>query len=286
MANLVLATCQFPIQKQIEKNLSYIIRQLKQSKEQGAHLVHFSEACLSGYLGSEVKSAKEINWESNANASHKIMSLAKELGLWVVVGSNHQLSGKHKPHNSLYVINSQGKLINRYDKMFCCGANYNDADLLHYSPGRAFVTFRLRKMLCGLLICHDFRYPELFREYKKRGVQLMLVSFHNAGGKLKDYHNYNTWVSATLQSAAASNYFTISATNGTRKYAWPSFVSSAEGIIVDRAKPHRPAVLINHIDTTKKLYDASAAWRNRCIKGIYHSGKLIEDPRSQNRQNL
>ena len=62
MANLVLATCQFPIQKQIEKNLSYIIRQLKQSKEQGAHLVHFSEACLSGYLGSEVKSAIEINW--------------------------------------------------------------------------------------------------------------------------------------------------------------------------------------------------------------------------------
>ena len=75
MANLVLATCQFPIQKEIEKNLSYIIRQLKQSKEQGAHLVHFSEACLSGYLGSEVKSAKEINWEgSQVNDANRFNS--------------------------------------------------------------------------------------------------------------------------------------------------------------------------------------------------------------------
>ena len=34
-------------------------------------------------------------------------------------------------------------------------------------------------MRCGVLICHDFRYDELYREYLLRGVQLMLHSYHN-----------------------------------------------------------------------------------------------------------
>jgi predicted amidohydrolase len=36
---------------------------------------------------------------------------------------------------------------------------------------------------CGALICHDFRYDELYREYLRRGVQLILHSFHNGGAK-------------------------------------------------------------------------------------------------------
>ncbi len=148
------------------------------------------------------------------------------------------------------------------------------------------MTFRVEQVTCGLLICHDFRYPELFREYKRRRVQLMLVSFHNAGGDLQTYHNYNTWVSTTIQAAAASNYYAVSANNGTRRHAWPSFVVNAEGMVVSRARPHRLAVLINRIDTEEKLYDASAAWRDRCLRGTYHSGTLTRDPRSSDRVRL
>ncbi len=114
----------------------------------------------------------------------------------------------------------------------------------------------------------------------------MLVSFHNAGMKQQDYHKYMITVPATLQAAAASNYFVVSANNGTRKYAWPSFVVTAEGVIISRAIPHRPAVLINTIDTKEKLFDASVAWRDRCMRGIYHSGTLVRDKRSRDRKSL
>ena len=283
MAQLTLATCQFEIRTQVAKNLRSITRQMKLAKSGGAHLVHFSEACLTGYLGSELKSVREMDWEAVSAAMEEIMELSGELGLWVVVGSNHPLSGRHKPHNSLYVVSDRGRLVNRYDKMFCTGDHDDDGDLHHYSPGQAFVTFQVRDVMCGLLICHDFRYPELFRQYKRLGVQLMLVSFHNAGGSLQSYHNYNTWVSATIQAAAASNYFAVSANNGTRRHAWPSFVVNAEGLVVDRARPHRPAVLINPIDTEVELYDASKAWRDRCMQGTFHSGTLTRDPRSSDR---
>jgi predicted amidohydrolase len=286
MAKLALATCQFHITEQVERNLRSITRQMKQAKAKGAQLVHFSEACLSGYLGSELKSTRQCDWESVTRGMHEVMSLAAELRLWVVVGCNHKLSGKHKPHNSLYVIDDRGRIVTRYDKMFCCGNHDNSQDLKHYSPGASFVDFTVRNVKCGLLICHDFRYPELFREYKKRGVQLILISFHLAGMKRDDYDKYMISVPATLQAAAASNFLSVSANNGTRQYACPSFIVNAEGIVVDRARPHRGAVLINTIDTNEKLYDASAAWRDRCMRGIFHSGTLPTDPRSRNRTTL
>ena len=285
-AKIVLATCQFRIERQVKKNLASMTRQMHAAKKRGAHLVHFSEACLSGYLGAELKSAREMNWAEVREAMQEILTLARGLKVWVVVGCNHKLSGKHKPHNSLYVINDRGKLVSRYDKMFCAGDDDKSGDLEHYTPGQEFTTFKVRGVKCGLLICHDFRYPELFREYKKQGVELMLVSFHNAGMTRNSYDHYGTTVPATLQAAAASNYFTVSANNSTRRHAWPSFVVRADGIVVNRAPAHRDTALITTIDPHAKLYDASVAWRRRCMAGTYHSGRLVKDPRSRDRKSL
>ena len=249
MASLVLGTSQFLVHKQPERNLESAIRHIRLAKTRGAHLVHFPEACLSGYLGVEIRSRRDVDWHRVTSAMLEVMAAAKQYRVWVVIGCNHRLTGKHKPHNSLYVIDHRGELVNRYDKMFCTGRNEKEGDLRYYSPGESLVTFAVRSVTCGLLICHDFRYPKLFREYKRRGVELMLVSFHNAGIKREGYDKYIIYVPATIQASAASNYFTVSANNGTRKYTWPSFVVNAEGVVISTARAHRPAVLVNTVDT-------------------------------------
>lgn len=281
MATLSIATCQFVVEPQVEQNFAAIKRLLRSAKRRGARLVHFSEACVSGYLGSDLDSVDDLDWQAVHDAMESILRLAAELELWVVIGSNHRLSSGYRPHNSLYVIGPSGRIIDRYDKMFC-----TEGDLKHYSPGSSFVTFDVDDVRCGLLICHDFRYPELFREYKRRGVQLMLVSFHNSGmAKERDSH-YLMSVPVTLQAAAASNFFAVSATNGARRYSWPSFVVNQEGWVIDRAPRHRAASLINTIDTEAILYDASKLWRERSLVGVYHSGELITDGRSSARTTL
>ena len=286
MTKLKLATSQFLITANVDQNLNTIRRHMKRAHHEGAQLVHFSEACLTGYLGSELQSARECDWDGAHVAMHEVMALARDLKLWTVIGSNHRLSGKNKPHNSLYVVNDQGELVTRYDKMFCCGTTNNNQDLKHYSPGEQFVDFTVRGVKCGLLICHDFRYPELFREYKRRGAHLVLVSFHLAGMKREDYDKYMVTVPATLQAAAASNFLSISSNNGTRPMACPSFVVNPEGMIVDRARAHRNTILVNTIDTKAKLYDASVTWRERAMNGTFHSGNLIKDKRSSARTEL
>ncbi len=84
--------------------------------------MHFSEACVSGYLGVEVDSGDGLDWDAVRGAMESIARLAAELELWVVIGCNHRLTGSHRPHNSLYVIDPSGRIVDRYDKMFCTGS--------------------------------------------------------------------------------------------------------------------------------------------------------------------
>jgi len=289
---LTVATCQFPIDRDIRKNLGHIERQMSEARKRGAHVAHFPECALSGYPGTEFKSFEGFNWGLLIECTTKIMALARRLRIWVILGSSHRLSDNHKPHNSLYVIDDRGRLVDRYDKRFCTGnCTGKSGDLAHYSPGDHFVTFQIRGVKCGLIICHDFRYDELYREYKRHGVQLMFHSYHNGHQSKKTLRRAgNIWgviVPPTMQAYAANNFMWISANNTTaRESSWPSFFVRPDGVITGRLTNHRASILITTVDTESKLYDASEAWRDRALKGIYHSGTMVCDRRSRARKVL
>jgi hypothetical protein len=42
-------------------------------------------------------------------------------------------------------------------------------------------------------------------------------------------------------------------------------------------------VLLTLVDTSLELYDSTAAWRDRAMAGVLHSGTLVTDPRSADR---
>ncbi|MBI4024678.1 MAG: carbon-nitrogen hydrolase family protein [Verrucomicrobia bacterium] len=289
---LIVATCQFPIDGDIRVNLRYVLRQMRAAHAGGAHVAHFPECCLSGYAGIEFKSFDGFDWDLLGESTRRIMEGARKFRLWVILGSSHRLTGTHKPHNSLYVINDRGRLIDRYDKMFCTGnRSQKHGDLKRYSPGDHLVTFAIRGVRCGLQICHDFRYQELYREYKRRDAQLIFHSYHNGHStKAKLRRSGNIWgviVPPTMQTYAANNYFWISANNTSAcESCWPSFFVKPDGVIAGRLPNNRAGILFSTVDTKAKLYDASKDWRDRVMRGIYHSGILVRDPRSRSRRFL
>lgn len=139
-----VATCQFPTDANIRSNFQYVSQQMAAAKEQGAQVAHFPEACLSGYAGADFSSYQGFDWALLEECTREILDFARTLHLWVILGSTHRLSGQNKPHNSLYVINGEGKLIDRYDKMFCAGDESGQTgDLAHYSPGNYFCVFEI-----------------------------------------------------------------------------------------------------------------------------------------------
>jgi len=174
-----VATCHFPVDADISRNEKYVVSQVRSAREFGADVAHFPEACLSGYAGTDFASYRGFDWPRLEAATLHILDVAKQTGLWVILGSTHRLTGRHKPHDCVYIIDSSGRLADRYDKMFCSGdGNGRSGDLAHYSPGNHFTTFTLKGIRCGVLICYEYAFPELYREYKRRGVQLVFHSFH------------------------------------------------------------------------------------------------------------
>jgi len=284
------------------------MRQMRAAKERGADVAHFPEACLSGYAGADFASCDELDWGLLRDSTERVLDLARQLRLWVILGSSHRLTGPHKPHNSLYIVDDRGELVDRYDKMFCAGDDDPDTptgDLANYSPGNHFSVFSIGGIRCGALICHDYRYPELYREYKRRGVQVMFHSFH-AGHviperlrAMQDYvgaefHRLNRGstlpgitMPATMQAAAAANHVWISCPNSSaRESAWPSFFVRPDGVMTGRLRLHTAGVLLSTVDTDEPLYDSTAAWRDRALHGVFHSGTLVRDKRSEDRTRL
>jgi predicted amidohydrolase len=198
--------------------------------------------------------------------------------VWVILGATHRLTGNHKPHNSLYVISPAGTIIDRYDKRFC-----TVGDLKHYSPGDHFVTFDVNGVRCGLLICYDIRFPELYRQYAKLGVRLMFHSFYNARQKEGSIHP--KIMPPTAQGHAATNGMFISLNNSCAPHSWESRFITPDGLIERALVLDEAGVMVSGVDPAKKYYDASSAFRPGAIDGKWNSGETISDPRSADRKS-
>jgi predicted amidohydrolase len=308
MSAVRVATCQFPVTAQIDANLTFIRQQMRAAKESGADVAHFPEAALSGYAGTDFESFADFDWDELRQATSDVLDCARDIGLWAVLGSAHRLSGEHKPHNSLYVINSLGEIVDRYDKRFCSGTPDGlSGDLRHYSPGDHASVWTINGTRCGALICYDYRFPELYREYKKQGVELVFHSFHagNAsaermtaiaeaiGPELEPLNRAATFtypgitMPAAMTAAAAANHVWISCPNSSKPQScWPAFLVRADGVTAGRLRRNSPGVLVTTVDTGQQLYDSTAAWRDRAMAGQLHSGTLHHDPRSADRTSF
>jgi deaminated glutathione amidase len=274
---LRIATCQFAVGESVPRNARAIRQFLQKAKKANAEIVHFSECALSGYVGADFPSFEDYDWIQLKDETTKIMAMAAELGLWVVLGSSHPLTLPHGPHNSLYLINPKGKIADRYDKRFC-----TPGDLDHFTPGNRFVTFTINEVKCALLICFDLRFPEIYRGLYKLGVQCVFQSFYNARQRGPSVHTHI--MRQTMQSHAATNHMWVSMTNSCGYFSpYPSCFIQPDGVIAEQLRPNRPGMMVNTVDLDQDFYDPMSGFREMAMSGKLTNGEGdIDDPRSRN----
>lgn len=274
---LTVATCQFAVSADVDVNAARIRDLMRQAAEQQADVVHFSECALSGYAGVDFDSFENYDWLRLKARTREIIALAGELKVWVVLGSSHPLTPPNKPHNCLYLISPEGKLVDRYDKRFG-----TEQDLLYYTPGDRFVFFQIRGVPCSLLICFDLRFPELYRQLYKHGVRCLFQSFYNARQQGPSVHS--EIMRQTMQANAANNGLWVSMTNSCGWFCpYPSCFIQPDGRIVAQLPDHKEGLMVNTVDMNRRFYDPSAAFRKLAIEGKLTNGPgPIQDPRSEN----
>ncbi|MFH9355548.1 carbon-nitrogen hydrolase family protein [Kitasatospora sp. NPDC017646] len=149
----------------------------------GARLAQFPEGALvypdkrvvaTGPDGTPVPADwSGATWDVLRQEAQRIAALSGELRLWTVFGSLHPLTPPARPHNSLYVVSDQGRLVARYDKRFLSNTELSYL----YTPGRPEPTvFDVDGVRFGLAICIEANFSALFAEYERLDVDCVLLS--------------------------------------------------------------------------------------------------------------
>jgi predicted amidohydrolase len=241
---LRIATCQFPVSARLVENAKYIRDFLHDAAKKGAHLLHTSETSLSGYAGSDFKTFENYDWDALRKETANLRALAKDLKVWLVLGSAHFLDGHTKPTNCLYLIDPEGKIVDRYDKCFCTGG-----DQKHYSVGDRLVTCDIRGVKIGLAICYDICWPQLYIAYRELGVTVMIHSFYNARAKGADC--LDTLNIHQVPTRCADNRLWAVANNSSQPYShWGSFIARPDATIAQQLEINRPGMLLHDFPDT------------------------------------
>jgi predicted amidohydrolase len=278
-ARIRIAAVQTEVTTDPATNGRAVRRALRQAADGGARLAHLCEGSLSGYAG-QAKAhfdGWQIDWAPVRDELRAAAQLAGELGMWVVIGGNHRLTGGRWPHNSLWIINDRGELVDRYDKRLCS----NSEITRFYTPGSRPCVFEVDGFRFGCLLCIEVNFPELWLEQQALGVDCVLFSTFSE----------DPIFDVLARGHAAANGFWVSfAVPAQHGDAVPSGVIGPHGYgLVSAPADRQPAVVCIDLDRTDPALDIALhrarPWRQLARSGTLYRGRHADDdPRSNDRR--
>ncbi|CAN7579503.1 carbon-nitrogen hydrolase family protein [Neorhizobium sp. LjRoot104] len=192
-------------------------------------------------------------------------ALARELGLFAVIGSVHRLTEPHRPHNSLYVISDRGELVTRYDERLLSNTKIS----FMYTPGSTPVTFEVDGVRFGCSLGMETHFPEIFREYEQLDVDCMLFSTTGATP---------AFAAEVLGHAAANRYWVSFSVLAYPGFMPPSGIAAPSGEWAAQCPADAtPSLAI--VDVVHNPGEIARPWRRRARAGIYEPHR-VNDPRS------
>ncbi|MBL7698272.1 MAG: carbon-nitrogen hydrolase family protein [Chitinophagaceae bacterium] len=281
---LKVAATQFPVSGNIKENANYIKKFMREAASNGANIIQFPEAALSGYPPVDVSTFKNYDWDLLRTETKEIMALAGELHMWVVLGSAHFISENEKPLNCLYIISDEGKIVDRYDKSML-----TDGDLKYFTPGNHIVIREINGFKIGFLICYDSCFPEMYNIYNHKDVTIMFHSFYNARHEGKSI--LDDVIPAEIRVRASDNLMWVVASNSSGDYSsWPTCIARPDGSL-ESLERGVPGILYREFPDNKLTTEFSSWTHNNKKmalpeKETYHNGKPSTHPRAADVKSL
>ncbi len=168
-------------------------------------VILFPEMSLSGFV------VDESNLEIAEVLEDKVLSgiglIDKKYNVNIIAGLAEKNPSGGRPFNTAFVVNRAGELVTKYHKNHL----FTESDEVStICAGDNLAVFDLEGWKCGLSICFDIRFPELFRTYKKAGVEIMFSLFNWVEGRNKPAIMENL-----IKSRATENQFFFAAVDRT-----------------------------------------------------------------------
>jgi predicted amidohydrolase len=111
-----------------------------------------------------------------------LRGLARELGVWILIGSAIVHSGGEgdaRAANRALLVDDQGRIVTTYDKLHVFDVDLPDGETYRESstvrPGDTAVVAQTPWGGLGLTICYDIRFPHLYRALARAGAAMIAV---------------------------------------------------------------------------------------------------------------
>lgn len=221
------------------------------------------------------RSSARTNGTPSTGRRSDIAALCGTLGIFAVIGGAHRLDAATRPHNSLYVLSASGDLLTRYDKRFLSHTEITD----WYTPGTAPVIFEANGFRFGLAICIESQFPEIFSQYEALGVDAVLFGSYG----IPQYFQI------ALRAHAGLNCLWVAgATPAQKAPEGPAGIIGPDGkVIVHCRAAAEPDFAVATLDRNNPDYDIALnkarPWRARARLGDIYRARMVDDPRSRER---
>jgi len=117
--------------------------------------------------------------EEEHPALARLQVLARAIQAWMLIGSLTVRVGAERMVNRSYLLDSDGAIKARYDKIHMFDVTLPSGKVIRessaYQPGDEAVVAATPWGLFGMTICYDLRFPQLYRALAQAGALFLAV---------------------------------------------------------------------------------------------------------------
>jgi len=161
----------------IEEALSEAISLAIEAEGHRADFIFLPEYC-GGLKSDGALYCPPAEKEENHIFLSEFKRFCKEKSIWCCLGSIAIDNGDEKIINRGFIIDDQGIVVSRYDKIHLFDITLKDEEHKESNtvePGNKAVILETKFGVIGHTICYDLRFPSLYRNLAKNGAQILLA---------------------------------------------------------------------------------------------------------------
>lgn len=170
-----IAGIQMTSQDDVTYNLALAKKLMLEALDAGAKMIVLPENF--SFMGADPKPSEML---STGPVQHFLQTLAREHRVWIVGGTipikhpNHP----HKVFAASLVFDDRGQMVGHYYKMHLFDVELPSEkyeESARVVPGEEPKIIKTPFGWCGLAICYDIRFPELFRYVQMQGAEMVTL---------------------------------------------------------------------------------------------------------------
>lgn len=166
------------IEKSIERNMESIIKYIGKVAENGADIVLFPEACITGLINNDVPEDDiKLGFEVPGDRVEQLCAAAKKGNINVAIGLLEK--EEHHLYDSAIFINRQGNIVFKYRRM-SKGWHGKNVDTSFYREGTEMGYYDSEIGKVCFLICGDLYDDSIIEKAKALNSDYILFPFARA----------------------------------------------------------------------------------------------------------